>query len=68
MVDIPPGGEKRTKKCGRIQMVFFVYRGRVKVNVSNVPFSVGKGGMWQVPRGEFPERFLKAAVVCPKAA
>ncbi|MCJ1352632.1 MAG: hypothetical protein MMC33_002616 [Icmadophila ericetorum] len=68
MVDIPPGGEKRTKKCGRMQMVFFVYRGRVKVNVSNVPFSVGKGGMWQVPRGEFPERFLKAAVVCPKAA
>ena len=52
MVDIPPGGEKRTKNSRKNHMVFWVFGGRVVVDVSGNEFSVGKGGMWQVPRGE----------------
>ena len=52
MVDIPPAGEKRTKNSRKNHMVFWVFAGRVVVDVSGNEFSVGKGGMWQVPRGE----------------
>ena len=33
-------------------MVFWVFAGRVEVDVSGNTFSVGRGGMWQVPRGK----------------
>ena len=54
MVDLPPGCVKRMKNSRRMQMVFFVFYGRVTVNVGTPPtkFSIGKGGQWQVPRGE----------------
>ena len=54
MVGIPPGGEKRVKNSRKMQMVFFVFYGRVTVNVGTptTTFSIGKGGQWQVPRGE----------------
>ncbi|MCJ1307345.1 hypothetical protein MMC25_000991 [Agyrium rufum] len=51
MVDLPPGGEKRIKNSRRMQMVFFVYQGRVRVTVNDTSFGIGKGGQWQVPRG-----------------
>ena len=51
MVVIPPDGEKRMKNARKNHMVFWVFSGRVAVNVSNNEFSVGRGGMWQVPRG-----------------
>ena len=54
MVDLPPGCVKRMKNSRRMQMVFFVFYGRVMVNVGTPPtkFSIGKGGQWQVPRGK----------------
>ena len=54
MVDLPPGCVKRMKNSRRMQMVFFVFYGRVTVNVGTPPtkFSIGKGGQWQVPRGK----------------
>ena len=54
MVHLPPGGEKRVKNSRKMQMVFFVFYGRVTVNVGTptTTFSIGKGGQWQVPRGE----------------
>ena len=54
MVDLPPGCIKRMKNSRRMQMVFFVFYGRVTVNVGTPPtkFSIGKGGQWQVPRGK----------------
>ena len=54
MVHLPPGGEKRVKNSRKMQMVFFVYYGRVTVNVGTptTTFSIGKGGQWQVPRGK----------------
>lgn len=53
MVDLPPGGTKRVKNSRKMQMVFFVFYGRVTVDVGTptTSFSIGKGGMWQVPRG-----------------
>ncbi|KAL8807047.1 MAG: hypothetical protein Q9200_004821 [Gallowayella weberi] len=55
IVDLPPGGTKRVKNSRKMQMVFFVYYGRVTVNLG-LPaqcFSIGRGGTWQVPRGNF---------------
>ncbi|CAF9933504.1 MAG: hypothetical protein HETSPECPRED_008670 [Heterodermia speciosa] len=55
MVDLPPGGAKRSKNSRKMQMVFFVFYGRVQVEVGTptTRFGIGKGGMWQVPRGNF---------------
>jgi len=57
IVDLPPGGLKRPKNSRRMHMSFFVAKGRVTVqtgplNGEESRFSVGKGGFWQVPRGE----------------
>ncbi|EXJ80062.1 hypothetical protein A1O3_08348 [Capronia epimyces CBS 606.96] len=60
LVELPPGGMKRPKNSRRMHMSFFVVKGRVSVTVSPIGgevtgsmtrFSVGKGGFWQVPRG-----------------
>ncbi|MCJ1392722.1 hypothetical protein MMC18_005593 [Xylographa bjoerkii] len=53
MVDLPPGGVKRMKNSRKNHMVFWVFRGRVRVEVAGTEFSIGRGGMWQVPRGNF---------------
>ncbi|KAI9834484.1 MAG: hypothetical protein M1826_002638 [Phylliscum demangeonii] len=51
LVELPPGGVKRPKNAGLMQMVFFVAQGKVAVDVGGTPFRIGRGGMWQVPRG-----------------
>ncbi|KAI9776978.1 MAG: hypothetical protein M1839_009122 [Geoglossum umbratile] len=51
IVDLPPGGQKRTKNSQKMQMSFFVHYGRVLVDVAGTQFRIGKGGIWQVPRG-----------------
>lgn len=53
MVDLPPGGIKKMKNSRKMQMVFFVFTGRVKVIVNDNEFRIGRGGMWQVPRGMY---------------
>ncbi|KAL8741793.1 MAG: hypothetical protein Q9190_005636 [Brigantiaea leucoxantha] len=55
IVDLPPGGTKRVKNSRKMQLVFFVFRGRVMVEMGTPTeaFSIGRGGMWQVPRGNF---------------
>ncbi|PQE03159.1 cupin domain-containing protein [Rutstroemia sp. NJR-2017a BBW] len=50
MVDLEPGAVKKPKNSRKMQMVFFVFYGRVEVTVNGTPFRIGKGGMWQVPR------------------
>lgn len=61
LVDLPPGGIKRPKNSRKMHMSFFVVKGRVTVRVGPIGgeedgsmsrFSIGKGGYWQVPRGE----------------
>ncbi|ELR08049.1 hypothetical protein GMDG_02887 [Pseudogymnoascus destructans 20631-21] len=52
MVDLPPGAVKKPKNARKMQMIFFVHKGKVVVTVGdNDPFRIGTGGMWQVPRG-----------------
>lgn len=60
MVDLPPGGTKRIKNSRKMQMVFFVFYGRVTVELGTptTHFSIGRGGMWQVPRGKLLTKSL----------
>ncbi|KAF2205403.1 hypothetical protein GQ43DRAFT_437029 [Delitschia confertaspora ATCC 74209] len=53
IVELPVGGEKRAKNSRRMHMVFFVASGVVEVTVHENSFSIHKGGVWQVPRGNF---------------
>lgn len=52
MVDIPPGAIKRPKNSRKMQMVFFVHYGRVKIDINRNVFRISKGGIFQVPRGK----------------
>lgn len=59
VVDLPPKSEKKPKNSRKMHMSFFVFSGRVQVTVADTVFSIGRGGMWFVPRGkrsspEFP--------------
>ncbi len=58
IVDLRPGDLKRPKNSRKMHMSFYVAKGRVTVEIGALGgemsrFSVGKGGFWQVPRGEF---------------
>ncbi|KAI9724724.1 MAG: hypothetical protein M1828_003593 [Chrysothrix sp. TS-e1954] len=53
VVELPPGGFKSAKNSKKMLLVFFVFYGKVTVNVSGTTFTITKGGQWQVPRGEF---------------
>lgn len=69
IVDLPPGGEKRPKNSRKNHMIFWVFSGRVQVDVSGNVFSVGRGGMWQVPRGRSKARTFPCStgrVYCPR--
>lgn len=54
VVEIPPGGVKRSKNSRKMQMAFFVHQGKVSVDVAGMGFGVTQGGMWHVPRGTYP--------------
>ncbi|KAL8364979.1 hypothetical protein RB595_004002 [Gaeumannomyces hyphopodioides] len=53
VVDLPPGSEKKAKNSRKMHMTFIVHSGRVTVMVNETTFSLGKGGMWFVPRGNY---------------
>lgn len=52
VVDLPPHTEKKPKNSRKMEMSFFVFSGRVQVTVADTVFSIGRGGMWFVPRGK----------------
>lgn len=54
VVDLPPHTEKKPKNSRKMHMTFFVFAGRVQVTVADTVFSIGRGGMWFVPRGKLP--------------
>jgi hypothetical protein len=68
---------KRTKNSRKMHMVFNVQSGVVEVRVHENEFTVHRGGIWQVPRGElspsptcFVVRFLSClrhSVISPRA-
>lgn len=51
IVELPKGGVKKPKNSKKMHMVFYVCHGRVQVDISGCRFSVGKGCVFQVPRG-----------------
>ncbi|KAJ4422858.1 mitotic fidelity of chromosome transmission- protein [Gnomoniopsis sp. IMI 355080] len=53
VVDLPPNTEKKPKNSRKMHMSFFVFAGRVQVTVADTVFSIGRGGMWFVPRGNY---------------
>lgn len=53
VVDLPPHTEKKPKNSRKMHMSFFVFAGRVQVTVADTVFSIGRGGMWFVPRGNY---------------
>jgi len=57
LVDIPPNGFKSAKNSRKMEMVFMVHIGKVLVRVEDTEFTISKGGVWRVPRGEFLPRF-----------
>ena len=57
ILELPPGGFKKVKNSRRMQMVFFMHTGRITVQVADHQFSIGKGGIFQVPRGTSCKNF-----------
>lgn len=62
IIDLAPGAVKRPKNSRSMHMCFFVVKGRVTVRIGQgmggeeaegERFGVGKGGVFQVPRGMF---------------
>ncbi|ROW17093.1 hypothetical protein VPNG_01037 [Cytospora leucostoma] len=53
VVDLPPRSEKKPKNARKMHMSFFVFSGRVRVTVADTTFTIGRGGMWFVPRGNY---------------
>lgn len=63
IVDLPPGTVKMPKNSKMMHMCFYVTKGRVTVKIGPMDegeevserFSVGKGAVFQVPRGKSPD-------------
>ncbi|PKS06784.1 hypothetical protein jhhlp_006858 [Lomentospora prolificans] len=53
IVDLPAGAEKKPKNSRKMQMVFFVFYGKVLVTVNETEFRISAGGQWFVPRGNY---------------
>lgn len=64
VVDLPPHSEKKPKNARKMHMAFFVFSGRVQVTVADTTFSIGKGGMWFVPRGKDTQHAPKSFNTC----
>ncbi|KAM5452188.1 mitotic fidelity of chromosome transmission-related protein [Microsporum audouinii] len=65
-VEMPPNAVKKQKNSKRMHMVFFVYYGRIRVDIAGLQFSAGKGCVFQVPRGNnysFANEYKKPAAI-----
>ncbi|KAF2660210.1 hypothetical protein K491DRAFT_674981 [Lophiostoma macrostomum CBS 122681] len=62
-IEMDPGGLKRAKNSRGMHMAFHVTQGAVEAMVDNNVFTIHKGGVWHVPKGEssyllpYPELF-----------
>ena len=52
MIELRADQMKRSKNSRKMHMVFHVVAGALEVKVHENEFTVHKGGLWQVPRGE----------------
>ncbi|KAE9967933.1 hypothetical protein BLS_006102 [Venturia inaequalis] len=51
IMEIPPGGYKMKKNSRKMTMAFFMHTGKVDVVVADDEFTISKGGIFHVPRG-----------------
>lgn len=51
IMEIPPGGYKMKKNSRKMTMAFFMHTGKVDVMVADDEFTISKGGIFHVPRG-----------------
>lgn len=51
IIEIPPLGFKMRKNSRKMTMGFFVHTGKVEVMVADQAFTISKGGVFHVPRG-----------------
>lgn len=52
IIEIPPGGIKKTKNSGKMQLVFYLLAGKVQVQIGETSFRIRKGSQFMVPRGD----------------
>ncbi|KAF3941262.1 hypothetical protein ABW19_dt0210296 [Dactylella cylindrospora] len=51
VLELRTGATKKLKSSGKMQLVFFILEGKVEAEVNELGFRIGKGGQFQVPRG-----------------
>ncbi|QDS76983.1 hypothetical protein FKW77_005787 [Venturia effusa] len=51
IIEIPPLGYKMRKNSRKMTMGFFMHTGKVEVMVADQDFTISKGGVFHVPRG-----------------
>ncbi|KAK6528635.1 hypothetical protein TWF694_003893 [Orbilia ellipsospora] len=51
ILELQRGASKKLKSSGKMQLVFFMLEGKVEAEVNELGFRIGKGGQFQVPRG-----------------
>lgn len=64
MIELRADQMKRSKNSRKMHMVFNVQSGAVEVKVHENEFMVHKGGIWQVPRGEYHIQALWFSTRC----
>ncbi|KAK6534244.1 hypothetical protein TWF281_005574 [Arthrobotrys megalospora] len=51
ILELQTGASKKLKSSGKMQLVFFVLKGKVEAEVNELGFRISSGGQFQVPRG-----------------
>ncbi|KAK6509558.1 hypothetical protein TWF481_004296 [Arthrobotrys musiformis] len=51
ILELKTGASKKLKSSGKMQLVFFVLKGKVEAEVNELGFRISHGGQFQVPRG-----------------
>lgn len=62
MIELRADQMKRSKNSRKMHMVFNVQSGAVEVKVHENEFTVHRGGIWQVPRGEYFVQIFRPGV------
>ncbi|KAF3085627.1 hypothetical protein TWF102_010090 [Orbilia oligospora] len=51
ILELQTGASKKLKSSGKMQLVFFILKGKVEAEVNELGFRISHGGQFQVPRG-----------------
>ncbi|RVD80636.1 uncharacterized protein DFL_008530 [Arthrobotrys flagrans] len=51
ILELQTGASKKLKSSGKMQLVFFILKGKIEAEVNELGFRISHGGQFQVPRG-----------------